>query len=38
MRKRVEYDVYYIQNWSLAFDLYILVMTVLSPKAYRNAH
>lgn len=38
MRKRVEYDVYYIQNWSLAFDVYILVMTVLSPKAYRNAH
>ncbi|MGM0984651.1 MAG: undecaprenyl-phosphate glucose phosphotransferase [Pseudomonadota bacterium] len=28
MRKRVEYDLYYIDNWSLAFDLKILVMTV----------
>jgi Undecaprenyl-phosphate glucose phosphotransferase len=38
MRKRVEYDVFYIQNWSLSFDLYILALTVLSPRAYRNAH
>ncbi len=28
MRKRVEYDLYYIDNWSLAFDLKILLMTV----------
>ncbi|WP_299314092.1 exopolysaccharide biosynthesis polyprenyl glycosylphosphotransferase, partial [uncultured Halomonas sp.] len=28
MRKRVEYDLYYIDNWSLGLDLKILVMTV----------
>ena len=38
MRRRVELDVYYIQNWSLSFDLYIIALTLLSPKAYRNAH
>lgn len=38
MRARVEYDLYYIDNWSILFDLYIIVLTVLSPKAFRNAH
>lgn len=28
MKKRVEYDLYYIDNWSLGFDLKILAMTV----------
>ena len=37
MHARVECDLYYIDNWSIPFDLYILVLTVLSPKAYRNA-
>jgi lipopolysaccharide/colanic/teichoic acid biosynthesis glycosyltransferase len=38
MHKRVEYDLYYIDNWSLAFDLSILIRTALSPAAYRNAY
>ena len=38
MRKRVEYDLYYIENWSLWLDIQILVRTVLSPKSYRNAY
>jgi Undecaprenyl-phosphate glucose phosphotransferase len=37
MRQRVEYDLYYIDNWSLAFDLKILVMTIFSKKSYQNA-
>jgi Undecaprenyl-phosphate glucose phosphotransferase len=37
MRRRVEYDLYYIDNWSLWFDLTIIVRTLLSPQAYRNA-
>lgn len=28
MKKRVEYDLYYIDNWTLAFDLKILAMTI----------
>lgn len=38
MRSRVEHDLYYIDNWSIGLDLYIIAMTVLSPRAYRNAH
>ncbi len=37
MRKRVEYDLHYIDNWSFFFDLKIMVMTVLSKKSYENA-
>jgi len=38
MRKRVEHDLYYIDNWSLLLDLRILVRTLISPTSYRNAH
>lgn len=38
MRARVEHDLYYIDNWSIPLDLYILALTVLSPKSFRNAH
>ena len=37
MRKRIEFDLYYIDNWSLIFDLKIIIMTVFSKGAYRNA-
>jgi Undecaprenyl-phosphate glucose phosphotransferase len=38
IRKRVEYDLFYIDNWSLWLDLKIIARTVLSPTAYRNAY
>jgi Undecaprenyl-phosphate glucose phosphotransferase len=38
MQKRVEYDLFYIDNWSLWLDLKIMARTVLSRTAYRNAH
>jgi Undecaprenyl-phosphate glucose phosphotransferase len=37
MRQRVEYDLYYIDNCSVGFDLYILLLTLISPKAKNNA-
>jgi lipopolysaccharide/colanic/teichoic acid biosynthesis glycosyltransferase len=37
MRRRVDYDLYYIDNWSMLFDLKILLYTVFSRRAYRNA-
>jgi Undecaprenyl-phosphate glucose phosphotransferase len=38
MQARVEHDLYYIDNWSFAFDLKILVMTIFSRKSYENAY
>ncbi len=38
MDARVEYDLYYIDNWSIWFDIYIMAMTVLSPRAFQNAY
>ena len=38
MQRRVEYDLYYIDNWSLLFDLRIIVMTLLSRSSYVNAY
>jgi lipopolysaccharide/colanic/teichoic acid biosynthesis glycosyltransferase len=37
MRRRVDADLYYIDNWSIWFDLRILFLTVFSRGAYRNA-
>ena len=37
MRARVEHDLYYIDHWSVSLDLYILVATIASHKAFRNA-
>jgi Undecaprenyl-phosphate glucose phosphotransferase len=38
MRARVEYDLAYIDNWSMWLDLRIIVRTLLSRTAYRNAY
>ncbi len=38
MQRRVEYDLYYIDNWSLFLDLKIIVMTLFSRKVYWNAY
>ena len=35
--QRVSHDLYYIDNWSFALDLWILVLTLFSRKAYQNA-
>jgi Undecaprenyl-phosphate glucose phosphotransferase len=36
--KRVEYDLYYLRNWSLTFDLQIITMTLLRMFNSRNAY
>jgi lipopolysaccharide/colanic/teichoic acid biosynthesis glycosyltransferase len=36
--KRVEFDLYYLQNWSFIFDLRIIVMTVFSQLIGKNAY
>ena len=37
MEKRVEYDLYYIENWSLWFDLKIIFLTIFVGLAGENA-
>jgi Undecaprenyl-phosphate glucose phosphotransferase len=36
--KRVEYDLYYLRNWSLTFDLQIITMTVFRLFSSKNAY
>lgn len=37
MEARVQADLYYIDNWSIWLDISIIIQTVISPRAYRNA-
>ncbi len=36
--RRIEYDLYYIQNWSMGFDMKILLLTVLRVFRDQSAH
>lgn len=38
MKKRVEYDLYYIENWSLILDLKIIFLTVFRGFVDKNAY
>lgn len=37
LRGRIEHDLHYIDNWSFTLDVYIMIMTLLSFRSYRNA-
>ena len=37
MRERILFDLYYIENWSLWFDLRIIGLTLLHVFRSRNA-
>ena len=28
IKKRIEYDIYYIENWTMVFDMKILILTI----------
>ena len=38
IQQRVEHDLYYIENWSVLFDLYILAMTPFALAKTENAY
>ena len=38
MRKRVEHDLWYIDNWSLGLDLRIIFLTMVKGFINKNAY
>lgn len=38
IRKRIEYDLYYMQNWAIEFDIKILLLTLTRGFFHRNAY
>ena len=38
LEERTRYDIYYVENWSPAFDLKILALTLRSVLSRRNAY
>ncbi|MBR4580999.1 MAG: undecaprenyl-phosphate glucose phosphotransferase [Lachnospiraceae bacterium] len=38
IRKRIEYDIYYIENWSFTFDIMILFLTIFKGFINKNAY
>lgn len=38
IRRRIDYDLYYIENWSAGFDLLILFLTVFKGFINKNAY
>ncbi|HEY2534137.1 MAG TPA: undecaprenyl-phosphate glucose phosphotransferase [Xanthobacteraceae bacterium] len=38
MQRRVEHDLYYIDNWSFHLDLKIVLLTLFSKRSYTNAY
>lgn len=38
LEKRIEYDIYYIEHWSFAFDIKVLLLTLFKGLINRNAY
>jgi Undecaprenyl-phosphate glucose phosphotransferase len=38
LSNRIEYDIYYIQNWSISFDIKIMLLTVFRMMRDKNAY
>ena len=38
LKKRIEYDLFYIENWSLWFDLKIMLLTIVKGLVNKNAY
>ena len=38
LRRRLEFDLYYIANWSLGLNLKILFLTIFRGFRHPNAH
>ena len=38
IKRRVEYDIFYIENWTLSFDIKIMLLTIFKGFINKNAY
>lgn len=38
IRKRIEYDIFYIENWTMGFDIKIMLLTIFRGFVNKNAY
>ena len=38
IERRIEYDLYYIENWTMGFDFKIMILTFVKGFVNRNAY
>ncbi len=38
LKKRLQYDLFYVRHWSLAFDIRIMILTLFRGFVHKNAH
>ncbi|MGL5260227.1 MAG: undecaprenyl-phosphate glucose phosphotransferase [Lachnospiraceae bacterium] len=38
IRRRIDYDLYYIENWTMSFDIKIIILTIFKGFINENAH
>jgi putative colanic acid biosysnthesis UDP-glucose lipid carrier transferase len=38
LKKRIEHDIYYIENWSILFDIKIILLTIFTGFINKNAY
>lgn len=38
IKKRIEYDIFYIENWTISFDIKIMFLTIFKGFINKNAY
>jgi len=38
IKKRIEYDIYYVENWTITLDLKIFILTIIKGLTHKNAY
>ena len=38
IKRRIEYDIFYIENWTISFDIKIMFLTIFKGFINKNAY
>ena len=38
IKRRIEYDIFYIENWTMSFDIKIMFLTIFNGFINKNAY